>query len=684
MVFEDLHWIDPSSRELLDLTLARAERLPVLLIATFRPEFHPPWVGQPHVTMMTLARLGRREGAALVRQLAGNAGALAGDLLDEIIERTDGVPLFLEEVTKAVLEAAAAPGEDGARGAVSTTPGHRAAVPVTLHASLMARLDRLGLAAREIAQTGAAIGREFSFDIVRAASAQPVTDVAAALGRLVASGLVFQRGTPPAADYQFKHALVQETAYGTLLRGPRQALHGRIALAIEQRAPDRVEREPEILAYHWSEAGNAQRAVNYWLEAGRLAAARSANHEAIAHLTRGVGIVPSVPDRVEAMRLELALQLALGPAVMSIRGFGAPEAAIAYRRARELADALDDSRSLFAAIWGLWLATGQTLAIDDRAKLADELFRVARPLKDTALELQAHHAAWATLIFRGDLLRMQEHVHRGLELYDPKAHGHHAIYGGHDPAVCGTGQGALALWMLGYPDQAIESGRRSIALANDLAHQPSIGHALWFTGVAYMMRRDISSVQRLAEQLIKLSREGGLQQYHSIGRIMGAWARAHSGAVEDGLVELRAAISAHRANATVLVSFFSVTLAETELLGGHIDGAASALALAIDMQKYERVWASDIARVSGDLRLVQDRVDVQSAEQMYNEALSIARAQNARSLELRTALRLARLQGREGRLQEGIELIKPLYSWFSEGLDSPDLKEAREFLEGAA
>ena len=220
-------------------------------------------------------------------------------------------------------------------------------------------------------------------------------------------GLVFQRGTPPAADYQFKHALVQETAYGTLLRGPRQALHGRIALAIEQRAPDRVEREPEILAYHWSEAGNAQRAVNYWLEAGRLAAARSANsNEAIAHLTRGVGIVPSVPDRVEAMRLELALQLALGPAVMSIRGFGAPEAAIAYRRARELADALDDSRSLFAAIWGLWLATGQTLAIDDRAKLADELFRVARPLKDTALELQAHHAAWATLIFRGDLLRM--------------------------------------------------------------------------------------------------------------------------------------------------------------------------------------------------------------------------------------------------------------------------------------
>ncbi len=374
IVFEDVHWIDPTSRELLDLTLARIERLPVLLIATFRPEFHPPWVGQPHVTMMTLPRLGRRESAALVRQLAGNAAELPTDLLDEIIERTDGVPLFLEEVTKAILEAAEAPGGDGARSVVPAIPGQRATVPATLQASLMARLDRLGPAAREMAQTGAAIGREFSYDIVSAVTARPVADVQAALDRLVGSGLVFQRGTPPAADYQFKHALVQDTAYGTLLRGPRQALHGQIAVAIENRASERVEREPEILAHHWAEAGNAQRAVGYWLEAGRRAAARSANREAVAHLSRGADMVTSLPEGTEAMRLELALQLALGPAVMSIRGFGAPEAVVAYRRARDLAETLGDSRSLFAAIWGLWLTTGQYVEIDRRANLSTNCF----------------------------------------------------------------------------------------------------------------------------------------------------------------------------------------------------------------------------------------------------------------------------------------------------------------------
>jgi class 3 adenylate cyclase len=683
MVFEDVHWIDPTSRELLDLTLARIERLPILLIATFRPEFQPPWIGQPHVTMMALPRLGRRDGAALVWQLAG-AAELPADLLDEIIERTDGVPLFIEEVTNVILEAAEAAGGDTARSVASASL--RTAVPATLQASLLARLDRLGPAAREMAQTGAAIGREFSYDIVSAVTERPAADVQAAFDRLVESGLVLQRGTPPAADYQFKHALVQDTSYGTLLRGPRQVLHGRIAVAMESRTPERAEREPEILAYHWTEAGNARRAVGYWLDAGRRAAARSANHEAVAHLSRGTEMVASLPEGAEAMRLELALQLTLGPAVMSLRGFGAREAQIAYRRARELAETLGDSRSLFTAIWGLWLTTGQSpLEIDRRAILVDELFRVAGPLGDTALELQAHHAAWATLIFRGDLISSREHIRRGLELYDRKLHGDHAVlYGGHDPAVCGAGHGAMALWMLGYPDQAVESGQRSIVLANDVAHQPSVGHALWFTGVVYMMRRDVSAVLRLAEQLVDVSRERGLAQYQAIGGIMRGWARARSGAIEDGLAELRAAIDAHRATARVLVGFFAAELAETELLGGHIEEAASALAIAVGTQAQERVWDSDISAVTGDLRLAQDPADLQAVEQMYSEAISIARDQNAKSLELRAALRLARLRQRQGQVQAAVHLIQPIYSWFTEGLDAADLKEARELLKRPA
>jgi class 3 adenylate cyclase/tetratricopeptide (TPR) repeat protein len=683
MVFEDVHWIDPTSRELLDRTLARVERLPVLLIATFRPEFQPPWIGQPHVTMMALPRLGRREGAELVRQLAGNTAELPPDLLDEIIERTDGVPLFLEEVTKVILEAADS-GADGGRAAISTIPGHRTSVPATLQASLMARLDRLGPEAREIAQTGAAIGRDFSYDILAAVASRPEADMRPALDRLVASGLVFQRGSPPAADYQFKHALVQDTAYGTLLRGPRQALHGKIAAAIETRTPDRIEREPEILAYHWTEAGDAERAAAYWLDAGRRAAARSANIEATAHLTRGIEVLRSPPESPASTRLELALQLALGPAVMAIRGFSALEALAAYRRARQLAEALGDARSLFAAVWGLWLATGQSNELGHRRPLVDELFRVAAPLNDPGLELQAHHAAWATSIFEGDLAASQEHARLGLRLYDRKKHGTHALlYGGHDPAVCGMGQGGMALWMLGYPDQAADNVQQGITLANDLAHLPSLGHALWFAGVTHMMREEPAAVLDLAERLIGLSSDRGLVQYQAFGRIMRGWARARSGALADGLAELRVWISGYRETAAVLVRFGMVALADTELLGGHIDEASLALDGAMAQQR-EAVWNSEILRASGDLRLAQKPTDFSAAEQLYNEALSVARGQNAKSCELRAALGLARLLQRQGRPQEAVSLLKPIYSWFTEGFATADLKAARALLDRLA
>jgi len=681
MVFEDIHWIDPTSRELLDRTLARVENLPVLLMATFRPEFQPPWIGQPHVTMMTLPRLGRRHGEALVRQLTGNAAELPADLLEEIVARTDGVPLFLEEVTKAILESASADGPGGARNALSSIPGHRAAVPATLQASLMARLDRLGPEAREIAQTGAAIGREFSYDIVTAAASRPEADTRAALERLVASGLVFQRGNPPTADYQFKHALVQDTAYGTLLRGPRQALHERIAAAIETRTPDRAEREPEILAYHLAEAGQFQRAATFMLEAGRRAAARSANIEAAAQLRRGVEILTAQPNSDERMRLELALQLALGPAVMATRGFGAPEAQAAYRRAQELSEALHDSRSLFAALWGMWLALGQTDEHGHRRHLVDELFRVAEPLSDPGLVLQAHHAAWATLVFDGDLAGSQEHVRQGLKLYDREKHGRHALlYGGHDPAVCGTGQDGIAYWALGFPDQAAQSARQSIAFANALEHPPSLGHGLWFSGVVHLLRREPAVVLDVAERLIALSRDRGLAQYLAVGAVLRGWALAQSGQRETGLAELRAAIDSYRKTAAVLMPLFTVALIDAELLGGHIEAASAAMERTIG-QKREPIWTSEILRARGDLRLAQNPDDLSGAEQLYNDALSVARGRDAKSLELRAALSLARLYGRQRRPQDVLRLLQPLYSWFTEGFETADLNDAKALLD---
>ncbi|HZK91719.1 MAG TPA: AAA family ATPase [Stellaceae bacterium] len=681
MVFEDLHWMDPTSLELLDRTIDRVDHLPVLLIATCRPEFQPPWIGQAHVTMLSLSRLGRREGAALIQQLAGNYG-IPADIIEEIIERTDGVPLFLEEVTKVVLEAAS-----GSGNAVAAIPGARSAVPATLQASLMARLDRLGPAAREIAQTGAAIGREFSYELAIAAAPRGEAETRAALDRLVAAGLVFQRGTPPAAEYQFKHALVQDTAYGTLLRGPRQGLHARIAAAIETRMPDRVEREPEILAHHLAEAGQPERAASFWLEAGRRAAGQSANIEAAAHLRRGIGILAPVAETPERLRSELALQLVLGPVVMSISGFGAPEAETAYQRGRELAERLDDDRSLFTAVWGLWLATGQRVAGSHRDALVEELFRVAKPLDDPDLRMQAHHAAWATGMFRGELINAQEHVRQGLELYDRDMHGNHALlYGGHDPGVCAYGQAGISLWMLGYPDQAIESARRAIDLASYLKHLPTIGHALWFAGVVHVLRRDVPAAFDTSEQLMALGREHRLLQYRAIGEMTRGWARARLGELTDGLDELTEALSAYKTIASVILGFFMGGLAETELLAGHLDRVRAGLDLAVEVNEHreERIWMSDILRVKGDLQLAITPADLPAAEGFYRQAIATAQGQQAKSLELRSTTALARLWAEEGRRAEARDLLAPVYDWFTEGFDTADLKEAKALLDGLA
>ena len=529
MVFEDLHWIDPTTRELIDRTIVRVESLPILLIATFRPEFHSPWTGQPHVTTLALSRLGRRDGAALVRQLLAGATALPPEIVEEIVERTDGVPLFLEEVTKVVVEAAIS---STAGGTVAALAGRRFAVPPTLQASLLARLDRLGPAAREVAQIGAAIGRDFSYELLLAAAQRGEAETRTALDRLVTAGLVFQRGIPPAAEYQFKHALVQDTAYGTLLRSPRLALHARIAEAIRERAPGIVERSPEILAHHLTEAGELDSAATYWLEAGRRASARSANIEAGAHLARGIAGLSGLTETPERIQLELALQLALGPALLANRGYRTPEVRDCYRRAADLAARLGDDRARFAATWGLWITTpGGGREEEDLLRYLADMVQIADRIGDPELSLQAHHSAWATRIWGGEFLRSQDHIRQGIALYDADKHRHHALmYGGHDPGVCGKGQGAVALWALGYPDQAGQSAREGIVLAEGLGQVRSVLHSLWFAAAVGHLRRDLATAQECSERLLTLGREHGLRQHQEIGGIFRGWALTQTAA----------------------------------------------------------------------------------------------------------------------------------------------------------
>ena len=388
MIFEDLHWIDPTSREVLDLTVEKITDLPVLLVATYRPEFQPPWVGGSQVTVIALNRLGRNEGATLVHRLAGNLGALPPDVVDEIVERTDGVPLFVEELTKAVVEA----GADRGYASISAVPPSSLAVPATLHASLLGRLDRLGPAAKNVAQVGAAIGRDFSYELLAAAAPLAEPELQEALRRLVEAGLVFQRGVPPTAEYLFKHALVQDTAYSTLLRGPRQALHRRIAEALEQRFPDFVETRPEILAHHYGEAAIADKAITYWHLAGKSSVAKSAVREAIAQLRRGLSLLDGLPETRERKQLELDIHVTLTAALMAGKGYADPEVVAALERANRL---VTETASVgtplhFSVLYGLWVSTLQRWGYCGRARARHQLPVVAQSQPSSGPLLVGH------------------------------------------------------------------------------------------------------------------------------------------------------------------------------------------------------------------------------------------------------------------------------------------------------
>src|SRR6476660_284847 len=432
MIFEDAHWSDPTSLEAFGRAVDRIATLPVLLLITFRPEFQPPWIGQPQVTALTLNRLTRHEVDAMIDRIAGNK-QLPADVRQDIIERTDGIPLFVEEMTKAVLEAES---HSEAERAAAAIPSAAVAVPVTLHASLMARLDRLGGPAKELAQIGAAIGREHSHALLALVTRKPDAELDAALDRLVAAGLLFQQGLPPHAAYLFKHALVRDVAYGSLLRDQRQQLHGRIADVLAEHFPTTVEAEPEVLANHHREAGMADAASTYFERAGDRAAARSAYIEATAHFRAAIEEADRLPKKEERARRALTLLIKLGPAIAVTIGEGKPEVEAVYRRARDLGREVGDGPKLFRATWGLWLCASRRDNKQSR-KWTEELTSLAQRLGDESLLLEAQHCRWGDEMFGGYVPQLLEASEEGIRRYDPKRHTQLAeAFAGHDPGVC--------------------------------------------------------------------------------------------------------------------------------------------------------------------------------------------------------------------------------------------------------
>jgi class 3 adenylate cyclase/tetratricopeptide (TPR) repeat protein len=680
MVFEDAQWIDPTSRELLDLTVDRVARMPVLLVVTFRPEFLPSWSGQPHVTMLALNRLAGRDGAALVEALAGTA-SLSRETVDEIVERADGVPLFVEELTKAVLESGDR--DDRVASVLAASPLPNLAIPATLHASLIARLDRLGPVAKEVGQIGAVLGREFGYDLIKQVARRPAAELRAGLDRLTQAGLLFCRGVAPQSSYLFKHALVQDAADGTLLRVRRQELHARVATVLDQHFTDLVERQPELLARHLTAAGDTERAVDQWLKAGQHAAARLAHLEAIRHFDRGLATLAALPEGPARDGRKLELLLARGLSLFTAEGYGSAGAAEAYAHARELAEQRTDPHQLFMAVYGLWQSANGAGRVVDCRRLSNRLQQLTAGKADDELRLQAHHSGWATSWFAGELPAAREHCEAGRRLYDPERHrSHRLLYGGHDPGVCAGYCGAGVYWLLGYPEKGRALGSESLTLAERIAHPFSLSVALLFNAMLHVDRGAPElALQRLeaAEALVAEQRLGFTME----PRFLRGAALSAQGAFKEAVGCLREGL-ASPLGAKRLRVYGLVQLANALARQGE-HGAA--LAAARDGRSTEektghRQWEAELHRLEGIALVGLNRFE--EGQTAFEEALRVSRRQQAKAYELRAATSLARVWGEEGRRAEARDLLAPVFGWFTEGFDSADLTEAKALLNELA
>jgi predicted ATPase len=560
VVFEDAHWIDPTSRELLDLTVEHVRNLPVLLIVTFRPEFQAPWTGQPRVTMLALNRLDRHDRTALVEQIAGGK-ALPDEVIAQIAERTDGVPLFVEELTKSVLESGVTP----------------LGIPTSLHGSLMARLDRLG-PVRHVAQIGASIGREFPYALLHAVSRLAEDDLQTAPARLVVSELVFQRGTPPDAVYAFKHALVQDAAHGSLLRGTRQQLHAQIAEALETLSPELMENQPELLAQHYAEAGLVEKSVACWGKAGHRSAARSAMTEAAAQLQKGLDQLALLPDDRERQRQELELRGSLGAVLLAVKGPAAPETGQAYARARELWEQLgspSEFRQVPFAQSRYHLNRGE---LDRAQRLDEDLLRLSRQRNDSAGLVLGHVSSGRNLFFGGRLPSSRSHLEEALALYDPIAHGSLVHQADSHPHVNSQAFLGIALFCLGFPDRALARSNAAITEARRLPHPPSLAMGLANGARLLSLVGDDAALDERADQLLAVAIEHGFPFWRAQGTIFRGWVKIQNGGVAEGIALLRSGSAAYRATrAEMLVPHFVALLAKACEIAGQVEEAEALL-----------------------------------------------------------------------------------------------------------
>ena len=680
LVLEDAHWLDPTSSELFERVIERLQTLPALLLITFRPEFAPPWTSYPHMTSLTLNRLGRRQSTEMIAAVAGGK-PLPEEVLAQIWAKTEGVPLFVEELTKTVLESGLLT-DAGDRFELSG-PLPPLAIPATLQDSLMARLDRLA-PVKEVAQIGAVIGREFSYRLLAALSPLEEPALQEALSHLVSSELVFRRGTIPDASYSFKHAFVQDAAYASLLKSRRQQLHGAVATALRERFPELAQLQPEILAHHLTEAGLIAEAIDYWQRAGQLAAERSANAEAAAHFRRSLELLRTVPETVERHEQELDLLTMLGSMVITTKGHGDPEVKSVYTRARELCQRSGDTPHLAAVLQGLRLYHMLRAELAAARAAAQDLLALGESTQVSGYLLEGYRATGVVQFYAGEFAAARKHVELGIALYDAQTHGAHALRYEDDPGMTCLDYAARTLWTLGYADQAVQLGDRAIEVARATAHAPSIAEALTWRAEIALVRREAREVGERAVTALEPAIESGLPLWIGIATTLHGWALGAQGQHAEGLARMHEGLAVMaRTGDRLLRFYFLASLAEALGQAGQPEAALSALEQAIQGYRGSGAthWNAELLRLKGELLLARDRADAAATEACFREAIAIARRQDARSLELRAATSLARLWAEQGRRAEARDLLAPVYDWFTEGFDTADLKDAKALLD---
>jgi class 3 adenylate cyclase/tetratricopeptide (TPR) repeat protein len=678
-VWEDLHWADPTTLELLALFLEQSPTVAMMNVLTYRSEFVPEWPMRSHMVPVTLNRLERPEVEALVGHRASGK-RLPKEVVAHIVDKADGVPLYVEELTKTILESDFLREETDRfvlAGVLSEL-----SIPATLQDSLMARLDRLP-SLREVAQMGAVLGREFAYETLRAVVGLDEPQLQSGLEQLVADELLYQRGRLPRSKYIFKHALIQDAAYHSLLKKTRQDCHRRVAQLLEEQFPETVENNPELVAHHYTEGLETERAIAYWQKAGERARAQAANLEAIAYLTRGVEILEQLPDGEARARLELALQLSIGHANIVAKGHGSVDAETAYNRALALSESLGDTSDLVPALFGLWRSfiVGRTLTQSNDVAL--QLRQIADRKREPALEVVASYTLGATALWMGKLRDARANLQKSIELYRPSEDVSNIYRAAQDPGVACRAYLGNAEWLLGYPERAQSLVHESIGFAEKMNDRFSLSFALCFTGatVSELCGADTAT---LVMRGSKIALEDGYNLWIRYGNLQKAILRIESLDSDSAFAEFREYIDALLDIGVFLYSpYFMTRLAHAYMRSGRI---AQALQILDEAQQStesrgERWSEAEIHRVRGEILLARSQGDVDDAQSCFCQALDIARSQEARSLELRAAMSLVRLGQQQGNAHDARRQLDQCYAEFTEGSDTADLCEAKRLLD---